>query len=251
MQPTETRRTPCAVSVDLLGYIVLWLIVRVVACGEKTRKKSRGENDSTLFFCDLIQKYIPSAHFSVPPGKFWIPSRAGGHKRQSQRLCVYTWCIQSRDSPRQATRAGIPVRDRSTPSLCRTPPSCRLSPAVAPAAPHTSCSRLCSWTWRGISRTDPVRRAAHVCTGKRRGSRALGRTVSRSSPCSCRAVKAESLIEGGSGRSTTEVSTSSHVGPKNFSLHTHACATQTPLPPHGRPIASVGQSRSCSQRSPP
>ena len=167
---------------------------------------------------------------------------------QSQRLCV---CIQSRDSPRQATRAGIPVRDRSTPSLCRTPPSCRLSPAVAPAAPHTSCSRLCSWTWRGISRTDPVRRAAHVCTGKRRGSRALGRTVSRSSPCSCRAVKAESLIEGGSGRSTTEVSTSSHVGPKNFSLHTHACATQTPLPPHGRPIASVGQSRSCSQRSPP
>ena len=149
------------------------------------------------------------------------------------------------------TRAGIPVRDRSTPSLCRTPPSCRLSPAVAPAAPHTSCSRLCSWTWRGISRTDPVRRAAHVCTGKRRGSRALGRTVSRSSPCSCRAVKAESLIEGGSGRSTTEVSTSSHVGPKNFSLHTHACATQTPLPPHGRPIASVGQSRSCSQRSPP
>ena len=218
-----------------------WLIAR----GEKTRKKSREENATYFFVISSKNTYLRPTFPSLL-GSFGSQAVAATMHKAS--ACV---CIQSRDSPRQATRAGIPVRDRSTPSLCRTPPSCRLSPAVAPAAPHTSCSRLCSWTWRGLSRTDPVRRAAHVCTGKRRGSRALGRTVSRSSPCSCRAVKAESLIEGGSGRSTTEVSTSSHVGPKNFSLHTHACATQTPLPPHGRPIASVGQSRSCSQRSPP
>ena len=204
----------------------------------------------------LKRTYFP--YLEPPPEVCGPNTQAVAGRAAAVRLARAAWrpkpatvCVYSLGTPRQATRAGIPVRDRSTPSLCRTPPSCRLSPAVAPAAPHTSCSRLCSWTWRGLSRTDPVRRAAHVCAGKRRGSRALGRTVSRSSPCSCRAVKAESLIEGGSGRSTTEVSTSSHVGPKNFSLHTHACATQTPLPPHGRPIASVGQSRSCSQRSPP
>ena len=49
MQPTETRRTPCAVSVDLLGYIVLWLIVRVWWRVAKKREKKAVERTTPYF----------------------------------------------------------------------------------------------------------------------------------------------------------------------------------------------------------
>ena len=111
MQPTETRRTPCAVSVDL-GYTVL-LLAYSIARGEKTRKKAVKRNDATYFFCDLIQKYIPSAHFPSLLGSFGSQAvLAATNDKASACVCIPG--VYSLGTPR--------VKRRELASRCATAP---------------------------------------------------------------------------------------------------------------------------------